>query len=48
MPQEIGEVLWRLINKIWKEGGISGEWNRGVISPIYKKVEKIKLKTTEA
>lgn len=22
MSQEIGEVLWKLINNIWKEGGI--------------------------
>ena len=39
-PKEIGKVLMSLINKIWKEGGIPEAWNRGVISPIYKKGEK--------
>ena len=39
MPKEI-EALMSLINKIWKEGGIPEAWNRGVISPIYKKGEK--------
>lgn len=40
MSEEVGEVFWRLINKIWKEGGIPEEWNKGLISPIYKKGEK--------
>lgn len=40
MPKEIGEVMARLIKKIWKEGGIPGDWNRGVISPIFKKGKK--------
>jgi len=34
----------RLINKIWKEGGVPEEWNRGLISPIYKKGEKGEVK----
>lgn len=44
MPREIGEVLIELIKKIWRERGISAEWNRGIISPIYKKGEKSKTK----
>jgi len=40
MPKEIGEVMARLFKKIWKEGGIPEDWNRGVISPIYKKGKK--------
>lgn len=44
MPKEIGEVFWKLINKIWKERGIPYAWNRGVISPIYKKGEKNEVK----
>lgn len=43
MPREI-EVLIELIRKIWRERGISAEWNRGIISPIYKKGEKSKTK----
>lgn len=42
MPSEVGEVLWKLINKIWKEGG--REWNKRLISPIYKKGEKSEVK----
>lgn len=44
MPTEIGEVLWKLINKIWKEGEIPEKWNRGLISPIYKKGRKDDVK----
>lgn len=40
MPREIGEVLQKLINRIWKEGKQPEEWNRGTISPIFKKSEK--------
>lgn len=43
MPREI-EVLAELIKKIWKEGGIPDEWNKGMISPIYKKGEKSEVK----
>ncbi|KAM0724673.1 LINE-1 reverse transcriptase-like protein [Formica fusca] len=40
MPKEIGEVFLKLLNKIWKERRIPEEWNKGLISPIYKKGEK--------
>lgn len=40
MPREIGEVLGRLLNSMWKNGKLSEDWNRGTISPIFKKGEK--------
>ena len=40
MPKGIGETLLKLIKRIWKEGGIPDAWNRGIISPIFKKGEK--------
>lgn len=40
MPKEIEEVLYRLIKKIWKDRGIPEEWNKGIISPIWKKGDK--------
>jgi len=42
MPGAIGEVFWKLV--IWKDGGIPEEWNRGIISPIFKKGEKSDVK----
>jgi len=44
MPGIIGEVFLKMINKIWKEGGVPEEWNSGLISPIYKKGEKCEVK----
>lgn len=44
MPNEIGETMLKLINKIWKAGEISKKWNTGLISPIYKKEEKMESK----
>ncbi|XP_039302912.1 uncharacterized protein LOC120357160 [Solenopsis invicta] len=44
MSVEIGEEFWKLINKIWKGGGLPRDWNRGVISPIYKRGEKNEIK----
>lgn len=44
MAEEIGEEFWKLINKIWKGGELPRDWSRGVISPIYKKGEKSKIK----
>lgn len=40
MPKEIGEVFYDLINRIWKEGGIPEEWNKGIIRPIWKRGDK--------
>ncbi|XP_076248106.1 uncharacterized protein LOC143187781 [Calliopsis andreniformis] len=44
MPKEIGEEVWKIINKIWREGEIVEESKRGIISPIYKKGEKSEVK----
>lgn len=38
MPKEIGKELWKLINRIWKEG-IPGDWNKGMIIQFTKKKE---------
>lgn len=40
ISEEIGEVFKRLINGVWKNGKISGNWNNGLISLIFKKREK--------
>lgn len=32
--------MWKLISRIWKDGGIPEECNKSVISLIYKKGEK--------
>lgn len=41
---ERAKVLFKLLNKIWKEGEISKEWIKEVISAIYKKEDKKKAK----
>lgn len=40
MPNSIGKAVWKMIKKLWREGGIAEEWKKGVICPIYKKGEK--------
>lgn len=40
MTGEIGEVFGRLVNNVWKNGKLSAEWNKRIISPIFKKREK--------
>lgn len=32
--------MWKLISRVWKDGGIPEDCNKSVISPIYKKGEK--------
>lgn len=44
MSTEIGEALWKLVNNIWKKGGVPEDWNKGIINPIYKRGEKDKVK----
>lgn len=34
MPREIGEAFMKMINKIWKEGCVPEEWNRGLVMSI--------------
>jgi len=41
--KEIGEGLWKLINNIWRRGGIPDDWNKGIINPIYKRGEKSEI-----
>lgn len=31
MPKEVGKVLFKLLNKIWMEGGILEEWTKEII-----------------
>lgn len=40
MLAEIEEVLWKMLNKICKEGTNLGEWNSGLISSIFTKGKK--------
>lgn len=44
MANDVGEVLWKLLKKVWERGGMLKEWNKGVINPIYKKGEKSDVK----
>lgn len=44
MPKEIGEVMWKLLSNIWKNGDIPDDWNKGMICPIFKKGEKSDVK----
>lgn len=44
MSEEIGEAFIKLVNKIWNEGGIPEEWNRGLICSIYKRGDKENVK----
>jgi len=44
MPKEIGETFWNMIRNIWCGGGIPEDWNKGVITPIFKKREKNEVK----
>ena len=39
-PKEVGEALWELLRKMWNGEGISEDWKKGVICPIYKKGDK--------
>lgn len=42
---EIGEALWKLVNNIWKKGGVPEEQrNKGISNPIYKRGEKGEVK----
>lgn len=43
MPNEVGKVLFKLINKIWKEREIP-DWIKGIISLLYKKGDKKETK----
>lgn len=38
------EVFHRLLNKIWRGGGIPQDWRRGIRCPIFKKEYKDKVK----
>lgn len=44
MPSSIGNAFWKMIEKLWKEGGIPEQWKVGVISTIYKKGDKKEVK----
>lgn len=37
---EVGELLQKVINKIWKEKTILDEWDTGLINLIFTKVNK--------
>lgn len=40
LVKKISKVFYKLINKIWTEGEIPKEWNRGIICSVYKKRKK--------
>lgn len=44
MPTEIGEAFMEMINKIWREGCVPEEWNRGLICPLFKRGDKEDVK----
>lgn len=44
MPKSIGEAMWKLMNRIWKGGGLPREWRKGVMCPIYKSGDKRETK----
>lgn len=44
MTKEIGVVLQKLLNGIWRKGGIPEDWNKGIICPIFKKGERREVK----
>ena len=37
MSVEIGEELWKLLDKIWRGEGLPEEWRMGIISLIYNR-----------
>lgn len=44
MPRSIGETMWKMMKKIWRNGGIPENWKKGVMCPIFKKGEKKDVK----
>lgn len=44
MPMEIGEELLKLLNKIWRGGGLPRDWRRGIINPIFEKGDRKAVK----
>lgn len=44
IPKEVEKVLFKLLNKIWKERGIAEDWTKGIINPLYKKGDKKETK----
>lgn len=46
IPKEVEKVLFKLLNKIWKERGIPEDWTKGIISPLYKKGDKRRRRRT--
>lgn len=44
MQKDVGEEFVKLIDKIWKGEKIPEDWNKGMISPIFKKEKRNDLK----
>lgn len=40
MPKEIGGVMWKLLNNIWTNVGISNDWNKGTMPYFQERREK--------
>ena len=38
--------LSMIFEKLWQSGEVSGDWKKGNIAPIFKRVKKMTLETT--
>lgn len=41
--EKLADIIWEMCNKIWKKEKWIEKWNEGLIMPIRKKSEEIKI-----